>query len=138
MVPTQMNANALLNANYLYSIYRILLFPGIPLAFPDIPVGIDRKRTSELAYPATVVLNSFSPRRERLGMPAKPGEIENERTSGLAYPVTVVLNSFSPGRERLAMPAMSGELENERTSEFAYPATMVLNAFSPRREVSYA
>ena len=112
MVPTQMNANALLNANYLYSIYRILLSPGIPLAFPAIPVGIDHERTSGLVYPATVVLNSFSPRREiNYACYAWENRALNasERTSELAYPATVVLNLFSPRRERLAMPAMPGK-----------------------------
>ena len=60
---------------------------------------LENERTSKLAYPATEVLNSFSPRRERLAMPAMPGEIENERTSELAYPATEVLDSFVPRRE---------------------------------------
>ena len=73
-----MNANSLLNANYLYT------ESSCPLAFPAIPIEIDHERTRKLAYPATMVLNSFSPRRERLAMPAMPGEKENERTSELA------------------------------------------------------
>ena len=59
MVPTQINANSLLNANY-----NLYTESSFPLAFPAIPVGIDRERTSGLVYPATVVLNSFSPGRE--------------------------------------------------------------------------
>ena len=93
MVPTQMNANSLLNANYLYT------ESSFPLPFPEIPIEIDHERTRKLAYPATVVLNSFTPRRERLAIPAMPVEIGKDHTSELAYPATVVLNSFSPGRE---------------------------------------
>ena len=59
---------------------------------------IASERTSELAYPATVVLNSFSPRRERLAMPAMPVGIENDHTSELADPATLVFNLFSPRR----------------------------------------
>ena len=112
MVPTQMNANALLNANYLYSIYRILLSPGIPLAFPDIPVGIEpvslRTRRPWFLIHSALGEVSYAWRNRAL--------IASERTSELAYPATVVLNSYSLRRERLAMHAMPGEIENERTS----------------------
>ena len=79
----------------------------------------ENERTSELAYPATVVLNSFSPRRERLAMPAIPGEIENDYTSEPAYPATVVLNSFSPGREVSYGWRNRALIANECTSELA-------------------
>ena len=45
------------------------------------PMEKENERTSELAYPATMVVNSFSLRRERLAMPAILGEKENEHTS---------------------------------------------------------
>ena len=110
MVLNQMNANSLLNASYLYTESSFPTESSFSLAFPAIPVGID-KRTSKLAYPATEVLNSFSPRREishTYYACENRALTASERTSELAYPATVVLNSFSPRRERLAMPAMPG------------------------------
>ena len=96
MVPTQMNANSLLNANYLYT------ESSFPLAFLAIPIEIDRERTRKLAYPATVVLNSFSPRREishACYAWRNRALKSSERTSELVYPAKLLLNPLSPGGE---------------------------------------
>ena len=70
---------------------------------------LENERTSELTYLSTVVLNSFSPMRERLVMSVLPAGIDNKHISELAYLATVVLNFFSPTKEKLAMPAMPEE-----------------------------
>ena len=96
MVPTQMNANALLNANY--NLYTECCFPtesSFPLTFPDIPVGIKpvslRTRRPWILIHSALGEVSYTWRNRAL--------IASERTSELAYPATVVLNSFSPVRE---------------------------------------
>ena len=87
---------------------------GERLAMPAMLVGIENERTRMLAYPATVVLNSFS-LGQRLAMPAMPGEIEHL----LPVNVPVSLHTRRPWflihsalGERLAMPAMLGEIEH--------------------------
>ena len=62
MVLIHQNANYLLNANSL-SIYRSLLLPAIPSTLGT-HGGIEHERTIELAYPATLVPNPFSPGKD--------------------------------------------------------------------------
>ena len=56
------------------------------------PGGMDCERTSELAYPAKLLLNPLVPERE-VSYP------RGERTSELAYPAKLLLNPLVPERE---------------------------------------